>query len=40
MRFIYIDELLIGLTFPYLQVACIAHGVGRFIRSIGSGGAS
>jgi hypothetical protein len=25
---------------PHLQVACIAHMIGRFIRSIGSEGAS
>jgi hypothetical protein len=25
---------------PHLQVACIAHVIGRFIRSIRSGGAS
>jgi hypothetical protein len=40
VRFIYIDELLAGLTFPHLQVTCIAHVIGRFIRSIGSEGAS
>jgi hypothetical protein len=36
VRFIYIDELLAGLKFLHLQVACIAHVVGRSIRSIGS----
>jgi hypothetical protein len=40
VRFVYIDELLAGLTFPHLQVMCIAHVIGRSIRSIGSGVAS
>jgi hypothetical protein len=40
VRFVYIDELLAGLMFPHLQVACIAHMIGRFIRSIASEGAS
>jgi hypothetical protein len=40
VRFIYINELLARLTFPHLQITCIAHVIGRFIRSIGLGGAS
>jgi hypothetical protein len=40
VRFVYIDELLAGLMFPRLQVTCIAHVIGRSIRSIGWEGAS
>jgi hypothetical protein len=29
VRFVYINELLAGLTFPCLQVMCIAHMIGR-----------
>jgi hypothetical protein len=29
VRFVYIDELLAGLTFSRLQVTCIAHVIGR-----------
>jgi hypothetical protein len=39
VRFIYIDELLAGLMFPHLLITCIAHVIGRFIKSIGSRGA-
>jgi hypothetical protein len=36
----FIVELLTGLAFPNLQVACFAHMIARSIRSIGSWGAS